>query len=192
MKLIKENVWNPTDINDIRDLPQLYGYNSKDVVNPLITQFISHLPIGEYIIDTKLHMLMEGWYPCIPGWHYDEILRKPNGDLDFVNNDSNKKHYLFIYDEGSGSLTEFCDFYDGSIHNYTELNKMIKEYKPLINSVQNNSIYEFGCIDAHRGIPATGKGWRYFIRATINSQRQFLNEIRTQSQVYLPAVDIGW
>lgn len=27
------------------------------------------------VIDTRVHMLMKGWYPCIPGWHHDDVPR---------------------------------------------------------------------------------------------------------------------
>src|SRR5262245_43743261 len=27
------------------------------------------------VIDSRVHMLMPGWYPCIPGWHLDDVPR---------------------------------------------------------------------------------------------------------------------
>lgn len=47
--------------------------------------------------------------------------------------------------------------------------------------------------DYHRAIPATGSGWRFFLRASVNTlTRGPLNEIRNQVQVYLPSEHLGW
>src|SRR5580700_1237659 len=37
------------------------------------------------IVDTRVHMLMPGWYPCIPGWHHDDVPRtRADGQPDYV------------------------------------------------------------------------------------------------------------
>ncbi len=189
-------------MKDIRTAKQYYGYQASKIDCPFAKEAISQMFIGEYlrslddldnvIVDTRVHMLKKGWYPCIPGWHLDEVKRDSNDNLDW-DNDQEKHHFLYIIDEGTGSMTEFVkeDYYN-RIKDFTELNKIIELESPEKFITQNKTLYYFTNRSAHRGLPATGNGWRYFFRATTNSQREFTNEIRTQTQVYLPAINVGW
>lgn len=189
-------------MKDIREAKQYYSQCAWDIDCPFAKKALMQMFIEEHIqsseelkniiVDTKLHMLKPTWYPCIPGWHLDEVHRDPNGKLDWKN-DKKKDHYLYIIDEGTGSMTEFVkkDYYD-NINDFTELNKVIEKEKPKTFVVKNKTLYHFTNRSAHRGMPATGSGWRYFFRATIGSQREFKNEIRTQTQVYIPEVNVGW
>lgn len=43
----------------------------------------------------------------------------------------------------------------------------------------------------HRASPATKRGWRWFARAT-RRVPNYLNEVRTQTQVYLSTLNQGW
>jgi hypothetical protein len=43
--------------------------------------FLDNLPDGwriDVVFDSRIHMLMPGWYPSIPGWHHDDVPR-PEG-----------------------------------------------------------------------------------------------------------------
>lgn len=44
---------------------------------PITQDFLGLLPQDWYdspvTIDSRVHMLMPGWYPCIPGMHHDDI-----------------------------------------------------------------------------------------------------------------------
>lgn len=198
MRKIQENaIIFRTGLDSVKNHSQVFAYGSESffdhsIYNPMVSSFLQQLPRGSYIVDSRLSMLMPGWYPAIPGWHYDEIQRKPNGDLDFKNTNPAKLHYMLIYDFGSGSMTEFAKLRSTTIKSYDDLNKMMSLYEDDIVKVDHNSIYEFDCYDCHRAIPATGKGWRFFVRATRNTQREYYNEVRNQTQVYLPAIDVGW
>ncbi len=44
----------------------------------------------------------------------------------------------------------------------------------------------------HRGMPTTHLGFRFFIRATMNSKLESKNEIRKNANVYMPVIDEGW
>jgi hypothetical protein len=33
------------------------------------------LSLADIVIDSRVHMLMPGWYPCIPGFHHDDVPR---------------------------------------------------------------------------------------------------------------------
>ncbi|KQV29025.1 hypothetical protein ASE23_11930 [Rhizobium sp. Root73] len=58
---------------------------------------------------------------------------------------------------------------------------------------QSLSVFKFSPRDYHRAIPATGDGWRFFFRASVNTLTKGpLNEIRQQVQAYLPSQDLGW
>jgi len=215
MILIKENVIGDLGAVDPRSIPQRFGQDIfedgedwhdveslfiSEVINDFGRRFRRAMP--ETILDSRVHMLKPGWFPCIPGWHYDEVERFEGGDLvkedgavlDWDRTYEGKEHYMMILDFGSGSLTEFARarVADPRVKNYTELNRLFQAHSPLIEQVKSNAIYRFDILDAHRGVPAKRDGWRYFIRATVGTQRILANELRTQTQVYIPAFDVGW
>ena len=205
MVKLEENIIADKDAIDVRTGVQYYSMDARKIDCPIAKQFLNKLPfiIDKYsptIVDSRVSMLQPGWLPCIGGWHYDEITRDSGGNLDYVNNNFNKVHFMMLLDYGTNSLTEFCDIPIGLIsgdnedypRNYEELTNRIERFQPPITTIEDNTIYSFNNIDAHRGVPATGYGWRYFIRATINTQREFANEIRTQTQIYTDAKNAKW
>jgi hypothetical protein len=199
-------------IPEQKGLPQLYRADLEfakskgdTAFNALIEQ-IEALFAGDGFehtsIDTRTHMLMEGMYPCIPGWHCDDFYR-PNGgqpDLENVEKEAPQKHYLIVL--GDCSLTEFikpgnttfapspkelpkdnpCYFY---------YDKMFEEDKFDTVFVEPNKIYSFGPLAFHRGSPATKNGFRTFIRLTRSNHRKPKNELRYQSNVYI-AGRVSW
>lgn len=193
---------------DIRNAIQYFGMDARMVECPFARRLLDQLPMSELrgpiIVDSKLSMLKPKWYPCIGGWHYDEILRKPNGLLDWENNRLDKQHFLMVIDEGTHSLTEIAYLnplpnkqkYESFplVADYSKLNEWMKlnRDKYWTEFVKSGHVYKLTNTTPHRGSPATGSGWRYFVRATINTQRNFVNEIRTQTQVYIHSVDKGW
>lgn len=47
---------------------------------PITRSFIENLPLdwkSDVIFDSRVHMLMPGWYPAIPGYHHDDVPRPP-------------------------------------------------------------------------------------------------------------------
>jgi hypothetical protein len=167
--------------------------------------FVDALPqewrSNDVIIDSRVHMLMKGWYPCIPGWHLDDVPRtRPDKQPDHVNPVYKAEHTMAVI--GDASLTEFIqgivqlpDIPVGQGTIYGKWNEMInrgghKVYD--IQTVKPSTLYLFDWQAFHRGMPATKFGWRIFIRATKNSQRPHFNECRKQTQVYLSAPEAGW
>jgi hypothetical protein len=194
--MIKINeVAHPFTWKHVRDAKQYFGYHSDLVDCPIAKLLLDNIPHGEYIVDSRTHMLKPGWLPCIGGWHYDEVKRDAEGKLDWDNN-IDKTHYLLILDFGTGSMTQYVNMSIPEIKNYEKLNSLIKVAEEDlcidIETCDNNSIYMFDCLDAHKGQKATGDGWRYFIRATANTQREYTNEIRYQTQVYIEDEYKGW
>lgn len=212
MQLIQSGVVDVVRERDIIEAKQVFGaditVHEDNIYLPegwdefleqdnLLWSYVSALPDGRYIVDTKVHMLKPGWLPCIGGWHFDEIHRDRFGGLDFWKTDPDITHYFGLIDAGTNSLTEF---YRGDfnwenlkqlqVNTYDDLNKVVEACRvstpEAFERVENNCLYKFGVFDAHQGLESTGSGWRYFFRATQHSKRPVINELRTQSQVYIP------
>ena len=194
--------------SDIKNEPMLFSSDlCFSVTNGgILTRFfLSELrkligdEIGNAIIDSRVHMLKRGWYPCIPGWHVDDFYRPTDGqpDLEHIPHQS---HYMMLL--GDCSRTQFLDgpvrlhdpipgekLYDSYNR---QINRLLARKDVGVKSVETGRIIRFGNGDLHRGVAATGDGWRFFIRATIGSTRKPENEIRRQVQVYLSALEAGW
>lgn len=203
----------------VKDLPQLYradlgfalAQNKTDLWRDILQVITSNLSEDldradkfKYIsIDSRSHMLMQGWYPCIPGWHCDDFYR-PNGQPDLLNvtTFAEQRHHMIVL--GDCSLTEFMTSRmgyrsapeDQNVYGFwnSYINKKSKTQKNSFESktVKHGQLVSFGPTDFHRGMPATKSGWRMFIRLTESNHRQPKNEIRNQTQVYLPSVGNGW
>ena len=117
--------------------------------------------------DIKVMMLMPRQFPCIPGWHCDNVPRE-NGLQLFSKIDITKPMYLWI---SGPPLTQFK-------HGYVEPKKWIR----------------FTQVDEHRGTMASDFSWRCFIRAThIDIQKPKSGDyLRRHSQVYLDVGSFQW
>jgi len=165
-------------------------------------EFLSTLPKDEsFVIDSRVHMLKNGWYPAIPGWHLDSIPRsKTNRQPDFTLGTSNLDCYVAVV--GSVAMTEFitpgrsirlwCP--DGKRWSEfsRDINSMIRDGEVTTQRIKPSTVVRFGPNDFHRATPAEGDGWRFFIRAVRGSATPHANEIRRQTQVYLHELEAGW
>ena len=152
-------------------------------------------------IDTRISMLMPGWFPCIPGWHCDDFYR-PNGQpaISRCEAESPMEHYLFQL--GNCCHTAFIDeIIDLPSENDLDLSetslyghyaKMIDRINPRVIFANTNTLIKFSQTTLHRGSFATVRGWRLFCRITYSNSRLPKNEERRQSQVYIPSIDAGW
>lgn len=185
---------------------------------PITRAFIDALP-AEWrgdpaaVLDSRVHMLMAGWYPCIPGWHLDDIPRtRKDGQPDHANPAYRADHILALIGDCSrtafltgniklmdvpdGELpttgicpaTSIYGKWHGDIEQYLEYRQeaVRQEYAP------ERRLIQFNDQSFHRGSPATHSGWRWFARVSRNTQRPIYNKTRTQTQVYLPAPNEGW
>ena len=59
-------------------------------------------------------------------------------------------------------------------------------------SAPSNTLIYFNDRTWHRGTKTVKAGWRFFIRATINTGRMPVNEIRNQVQVYIDPIHQEW
>lgn len=171
--------------------------------------FINSLPHDwkneKIVFDSRVHMLMNGWYPCIPGWHHDDVWRNPNlnNQPDYNNMPYHSSHILGIVN------SDICptNFALGNIKvpavnkgkNIYEvwnehLDNMEKNNELNIISVKDRTLYFFDWKTFHRGTKAINNGFRWFGRVSKNTDRvnNITNEIRINSQVYLEYPNKGW
>lgn len=175
-----------------------FAYN---VGGPITQEFITRFldPDTNYIIDSRVHMLMEGWYPCIPGWHNDDVSRSGPYNQPYQEQPTyDPTHTLMIINDCSS--TEFiCPNQTFELSDpvnnprvYQAWSREIDNMNLKTQTLKSGQVIEFGEHDFHRGTAATRNGWRLFIRATKDSNRKIENKIRRQANIYIPTVDMGW
>lgn len=168
------------------------------------------------IVDTKVHHLLPGFIPSIPGWHTDGV---PRGETGLNPNNHGKpnlraqatahpdeapRYHLLVTGEHSpteflhGSmLMRFSD--DIGAELYQEMTDQIERLwlphfaKPW--AVPSCTVVEWDWWNIHRAVPATARGWRFLIRVTETDHivpRKSPNDfIRRQNMVYAPT-SFGW
>ena len=191
----------------VKDEPMIFSGDyafSWEHGGPITRAFLELLPDKNCVIDSRTHMLMPGWYPCIPGWHLDDVPRtRPDGQPDHLHPAYRAYNIMAIV--GDASVTEFISgeldledigFYEGAVYGKwnAEINRRLAEpdCKIALRKVPESTLIYMPFGAFHRGTPATKNGWRFFIRANFNTARKPSNEIRTQVQVYLPVPEAGW
>lgn len=169
--------------------------NGGAITRAFIDQFLSGY--DDWIIDSRVHMLMPGWYPCIPGWHHDDIPRSGlNGQPNYDNPEYEATHRMLVI--GKSAMPEFInqqvELY--KVENdvvYKAWNEDLNRMEELSTQrVASGEVWEFGSNDFHRGMPSSEDCWRFFIRASRNTNRKFHNETRKQVQVYMSELEAGW
>jgi hypothetical protein len=205
-EVVNGKVWSQ---DEIKNEPMLFSVDLNHahlLGGPITHQFLAHVrewAKGEkVIIDSRVHMLMRGWFPCIPGWHLDDVPRsRPDGQPDHANPSYKAEHLMLC--EGDASLTHFAvgdatledvPIGGGVVYGkwHYDIERLIHDGKLREIEVRNGEVVAFDWQCFHRGMPATKSGWRFFIRATKNTTRPVTNELRKQVQVYLPEPNVGW
>lgn len=165
------------------------------------------------VVDTKIHMLLPGMCPAIPGWHTDGVPR--GNSLDPTAKDKPNIHAQEDMDSpifhllvtGESCLTHFIKDRDvelsvpdqPSTKLYQDISSQVDD---LVQSKQVESYVAPSCVpitwdwwELHTGVPATKHEWRFLIRVTetdIQKPKTDLREIiRTQQQGYMP-LNFGW
>jgi hypothetical protein len=158
---------------------------------------------GKSVIDSRSHMLMPGWYPCIPGWHHDDVPRSGfNGQPNYINPEYRSKHVMGLVNahvcptQFALGMIDLDVPQDGIIY---------KQWHPLVKaavesgsmksqSAESGKLIHFDDRTFHQGTAAIASGWRWFIRLSYNTDRanKCTNEIRNQVQVYLEHPMEGW
>jgi len=203
---------------EIKNEPMFFNCSmdfAYDHAGPITQAFMDSLPedwTQNAVIDTRSHMLMKGWYPCIPGWHHDDVPRPEipvgqhfatAGQPDYDNMRYKSEHILGLVNADI-CPTVFaigeCDMppiQDGDLIYrawHKECESLIAANKLKEIAAQDRRLYYFDNQTFHTGTKATGSGWRWFGRVSKNTDRtkKITNEIRHQVQVYLEFPMQGW
>jgi len=187
--------------DEVRREPMVFAADFAGAIEmggPITVAFMRFLdPKKAWVIDSKTVMLMEGMYPCIPGWHHDDVPRNtPDGQPNYMNPDYLSSHVMAIV--GEGSQTEYVDQevtlppVEGGRIIYQVWDRVLDAMRPRVYTVPYRQVLGFEWSDLHRGTKAVKNGWRFFIRASTNTRREVKNERRTQVQVYMDDASRGW
>lgn len=175
---------------------------------PITRHFMENLPSDwqdiPVTVDSRVHMLMPGWYPCIPGMHHDDIPRsRADKQPNYESLDYGADHIMGLVN-GDVAPTEFAV---GEIELEVPPNGSLvyREWHPkimqaiaqgMLQSINAKSYQylQFNNFSFHQGTKAVGSGWRWFIRISRNTERadNCKNEIRRQVQVYMENPMEGW
>lgn len=165
------------------------------------------------VVDTKIHMLIPGMCPAIPGWHTDGVPRGDNLDPAFKG-----KPNIFAQEEmdspifhllvtGESCLTQFVK--EKNVDLIVPSSPSTDLYKMVSNQVNEKvkagelTTYEApSCTavkwdwwDLHTGVAAKMHEWRFLIRVTetdLQPPKTDLRDIiRIQQQGYMP-MEFGW
>jgi hypothetical protein len=205
---------NGISVDALKNEPMLFScdlWTAWRLGGPITRLFLGDLPQewfgDDLVIDSRVHMLMKGWYPCIPGWHHDDVPRTaPDGQPNYMDPEYLSEHLSCVIDLGTGSLTEYIrdqvvvprpnlgevvyEVWNHAINDNLEAYPDREYYK--IQQVKSGEIVKFDYTTFHRGVPATGSGWRWFIRVSRKTGRKATNELRRQVQVYMSELEAGW
>lgn len=176
---------------------------------PITRSFIRNLPKdwekGEVVFDSRVHMLMPGWYPAIPGYHHDDVPRngtkngQPNYDdpvylsehiIGLVNADVCPTHFAV-------GEAEFKAVPEGDLV-YRQWHKEVMGHieAGTLNQWEapDRTLLKFDWQTWHTGTQAVANGWRWFGRVSRKTDRSksITNEIRVNAQVYLEFPLEGW
>jgi hypothetical protein len=214
-KLVVGNSIEQPPVNELKNTFGLWNASYDDAVRyggEITRQALRAMNIRHdrknIIVDTKIHMLMAGMSPAIPGWHVDgaprDNLKNPQGSGmpdTFAQEGDKRFNRYHILVTGFGCLTQFINK-PLTVHipirpSYEVYNIMseavqvrVKENPELVCEVPTATVVEFDWWNIHTGIVAKKNEWRYLIRVAESDYyepRKDLREIiRIQSQVYAP------
>lgn len=169
------------------------------------------------IVDTKVHFLMPGMIPAIPGWHTDGVPRgteldpagagKPSitAQIEAEQRGITAPRYHLLV-TGTHCPTRFLaepwfmDVVDGP-DLYKKMSQDVnghidKTDEPIkFFDTPASTVVTWDWWNIHQAQEAMGRGWRYLIRVAetdyIEPRTNPADFIRTQNQVYLPT-EFGW
>lgn len=204
---------------DIKNEPMFFNatWHFAHLLGGEITKaFLEALPedwkSGPMVFDSRVHMLMPGWFPAIPGWHHDDVPRPKiptgqhfvtAGQPDYDNPKYRSEHILGLIN-ADVCPTKFivgnCPMPaipEGELIYrkwHLECERLISEGKVKVETAPSNRLVYFDCDTFHTGTKAVKSGWRWFGRVSRNTDRvyEITNEIRKQVQVYMEFPMEGW
>ncbi len=203
----------------IKDEPMFFNSDIQyawEYGGPITRAFIDALPDdwrgARAVFDSRVHMLMPGWYPAIPGYHHDDVPRPPiepgkhfitAGQPDYDAPRYRSKHILGLVN-ATVAPTHFAvgecvmpEVADGDLiyrRWHTEVERLLEAGEMKAVAAPDRTLVYFDCDAFHTGTQAVASGWRWFGRISRNTDRanNLTNEIRRQVQVYLEFPMEGW
>jgi len=188
----------------VKTEPMLFRANREFALangGPITKAFLEVMPWENVSIDSRVHMLMPGMWPCIPGWHHDDVPRtREDKQPNYENPAYHSEHCMALF--GDCSRTEFA--LGQVVFSVPPIGKKIyKEWSPHVEDLcergalsrwfaPERKLVYFDAHTWHRGSPTTHQGFRFFIRATRNTLNPIKNELRYNANVYMPVLDEGW
>lgn len=192
---------------DIKNEPMLFSSSvdyAKEHGGPITRAFLkSFVPnYDSGVFDSRVHMLMPGWYPAIPGFHHDDVPRsRQDGQPNYRNPEYAAYHAMGLLN-GDICPTEFAlgesELWEVPLGRtvykvwHPEIVKLRDEGKLKTYKAESGKIIWFDNHTWHQGVAATGSGFRWFGRLSFNTYRPIKNEIRRQANVYLEFPMEGW
>jgi len=203
----------------IKDEPMFFNCNlvfAYENGGPVTRSFIDALDQewreAPAAFDSRVHMLMPGWYPAIPGFHHDDVPRPAipvgqhfvtAGQPDYDNPRYHAQHILGLVN-AAVAPTDFAvgrcvmpEVADGDLIYrawHAEVERLLASGEMERVSAPDRTLVHFDWQAFHTGVPAVSNGWRWFGRVSFNTDRveRISNEIRRQVQVYLEFPMEGW
>ncbi len=186
--------------------------NGGDATKSFIDRLPAEWQSDLVVFDSRVHMLMPGWYPAIPGWHHDDVPRPeiPTGQHFITAGQPNYDNPQYLSEHILGLIngdicpTQFAigecsmpEIKDGELiyrEWHKEVNRLCDE--SILNTIlaKDRTLYQFDWQTFHQSTMATGHGWRWFGRVSRKTDRAYkiTNEIRRNAQVYLEFPMEGW
>lgn len=202
----------------IKSEPMFFNCTPKfayDNGGPVTRAFLREVPDGwwkDAVLDSRVHMLMPGWYPAIPGYHHDDVPRPAipvgqhfmtAGQPDYDNPRYLAEHLMGLVN-GEICPTAFAigactmpAIPEGELiyrRWHAEVESLLRRGELEHWEAPSGKLIAFDWQTFHTGVKARKNGWRWFCRITKNSDRcsKITNEIRSQVQVYLEFPMEGW
>lgn len=183
---------------------------------PITKDFILELPNewldSDCVFDSRVHMLMPGWYPAIPGFHHDDVQRPPipvgqhfltAGQPDYDNPRYLSEHIIGLVNAdvcptnfalGTSTFSEVPEGETIYRQWHPEVVQKLKDGELTSFSAPDRTLVEFDWQTWHTGTKCVSNGWRWFGRVSRKTDRaqNVTNEIRVNAQVYLEFPMEGW
>ena len=194
----------------VKNEPMLFNCNLESAYKlggPITKAFLDSIQNLEgwenIVVDSRVHMLMKGWFPAIPGYHHDDVPRDSDGQPDYDRPTYKSEHIMGLVN-GSICPTVFAvgkhtlpKIYKPEIV-YKKWHTIVEDQieSGVLNTVEVESgkLIYFNTESIHTAQRAKSSGWRWFIRVSKNTERtkNCTNELRRQVQVYLEFPMEGW
>lgn len=154
-------------------------------------------------LNSRVHMLMPGWYPCIPGWHHDDVERSRADKQPNYFTASYRPHFALGIVGSAVCPTQIVhgNFKMDEVHGgaiYKEWHDRIAYLAGRYPTQHPKLMVPYGYAvwmddrTLHQGTMCTQGGWRWFGRVTFGNPTPPMAKVRRQVNVYLENPMEGW